>query len=127
MALNILIVDDSAVMRSIVIKVLKISNLQIGKIFQASNGREALEVIDQNWIDLALVDINMPLMNGIDFLYAVRANPETAGLAVLVISSESQETRKEAVLQQNASFVHKPFTPELLRDEILKMTGVNHV
>lgn len=126
MALNILIVDDSAVMRSIVLKVLKMSGLQITKIFQASNGREALEVIDQNWIDLALVDINMPVMNGIDFLYAVRANPETAELAVLVISSESQETRKEAVLQKNARFVHKPFTPELLRDEILKMTGVSH-
>ncbi|HEX30388.1 TPA: response regulator, partial [Candidatus Poribacteria bacterium] len=64
MALNILVVDDSSVMRSIIIKTLHLCGLPLGEIYQAVNGLEGLQALEENWIDLALVDINMPVMDG---------------------------------------------------------------
>lgn len=126
MALNVLVVDDSALMRNIVIKVLKLSDIDIAEIFQAAHGQEALDVLNNNWVDLMLLDINMPVMSGLELLDIVRANPETKDLPIIMVSSESQEKRISAIEQKGAGFVHKPFTPELLRDEIQKATGVIH-
>jgi two-component system chemotaxis response regulator CheY len=61
MALNVLIVDDSAAMRSIIQKTLHLSGLEIENVYQAKNGQEALDLLEENWVDLALVDINMPV------------------------------------------------------------------
>lgn len=124
MALNVLVVDDSALMRNIVIKVLKMSQVDIGEIFQASNGKEGLDLLSDNWIDLALIDINMPIMNGLDLLKAIRDNDETHDTPVIMVSSESQEQRLAVIQEYGAGFVHKPFAPESLRDQILKTTGV---
>lgn len=123
MALNILVVDDSSVMRAIIIKTLRLSQLPLGEVHEATNGHEALKVLDGHWIDLALVDINMPLMDGEEMLTRVRQNPATADLAVIVVSTEGSDTRKEGLRQKGAGFVHKPFTPEALRDAVLKTLG----
>jgi two-component system chemotaxis response regulator CheY len=125
MALNVLVVDDSAVMRGIIIKTLRLSGLPLSEVHQAANGQEGLQMLDQHWVDLALVDINMPIMNGEEMIDRMRSNPETASLPVLVVSTESSETRIEALTQKGASFVHKPFTPETLRAKIIEMTGVS--
>lgn len=125
MALNVLVVDDSAVMRSMIIKTLKLSGVSLGEVYQAGNGKEALDVLNDNWVDLALVDINMPVMDGEQMIDAVRANPVTADLSVVVVSTESSESRIEMLQQKGAGFVHKPFTPELLRETIVGITGVN--
>jgi two-component system chemotaxis response regulator CheY len=123
MALNILIVDDSSVMRAMVIKTLRLSQLPLGELFEAPNGQEALKVLDGNWIDLALVDINMPVMDGEEMIDRLRQNPATMDLPVIVVSTEGSETRKEVLMQKGAKFVHKPFTPEALRDVILVTLG----
>lgn len=125
MALNVLVVDDSAVMRGIIIKTLRLSGLSLSEVHQAANGEEGLKMLDQHWVDLVMVDINMPVMNGEEMLDRMRSNPETAGLPVLVVSTESSETRIEALAQKGARFVHKPFTPETLRAKIIEMTGVS--
>ena len=123
MAFNVLVVDDSAVMRAMVIKTLNMSGLPIGEIHQASDGAEALRLLGEHWIDLALIDLNMPVMNGEELLDRVRRNPETADLAVVVVSTESSSTRIAALRQKGAGFVHKPFNPVALRDEVLRITG----
>jgi len=123
MALNILVVDDSSVMRAIIIKTLHLSQLPVGEVHQASNGQEALKVLDGKWIDLALVDINMPVMDGEEMINRLRQNPATADLPVIVVSTEGSETRKEGLIQKGAGFVHKPFTPEALRDAIVRTLG----
>ncbi|HEX30052.1 TPA: response regulator, partial [Candidatus Poribacteria bacterium] len=64
MPLNILVVDDSSVMRSIISRTLILSGLPLGRIYQAANGKEGLQILDRTWVDLILVDINMPVMNG---------------------------------------------------------------
>lgn len=126
MAFNVLVVDDSAVMRTMVIRTLKMSGLPIGEIHQAGNGAEALRVLGDNWVDLALVDINMPVMNGEELIDRVRDTPELRDLAIIVVSTESSETRIKKVQRQGASFVHKPFTPEKLREQVVAVTGVSH-
>lgn len=123
MALNVLIVDDSAVMRSMIIKTLRLSGIRVGEIHQAGNGVEGLEKLSENWIDLALVDINMPVMNGEEMIDKVRKNPVTADLPVIVVSTESSETRIDALLNLGTQFIHKPFTPEILKEKILSMIG----
>jgi len=123
MALNILVVEDSSVMRAIIIKTLRLSQLPLGDVHEANNGQEALKVLDGNWVDLVLVDINMPVMDGEEMINRLRQNPATADLPVIVVSTEGSETRKEGLLQKGAGFVHKPFTPETLRDAILRSLG----
>ena len=68
MAFNVLIVDDSSSMRSVIKKTLEISGFDIGQIFEAGNGREALDVLDKEWADIILTDIHMPDMDGLSFL-----------------------------------------------------------
>ncbi len=126
MALNVLVVDDSAVMRAMVIKTLRLCRLPLGEIHQAANGAEALHLLDAHWIDLALIDINMPVMDGEELLARIRRHPELAQLPVIVVSTEGSETRIATLRQHGAAFVHKPFTPEDLRATILAMTGVTY-
>lgn len=125
MALNVLVVDDSMVMRKMIIKTLRLCGLPLGDIYEADNGAEGLKALEENWIDLALVDINMPVMNGIEMIERVRSNPETANLAVVVVSTESSETRIEMLHSKDAGFVHKPFNPMSLREAIGDKTGVS--
>ena len=124
MSLNVLVVDDSAVMRSMVIKTLRLSGIPLNEMHQASNGREALSVLDQHWIDLALVDLNMPVMSGEELIDHVRSNPATERLPIIVVSTEGSQTRVEKLRRKGAEFVHKPFTPEILRQIVIQMTGV---
>jgi two-component system chemotaxis response regulator CheY len=124
MALNVLIVDDSGVMRAMILKTMKMAGLPLGEVHQAGNGQEGLDVLGENWIDLVIVDINMPVMNGEEMIDSMRANPEFADTPTVVISTEGSETRIERIRQKGARFIHKPFTPETIRDTIQEMTGI---
>ena len=124
MSLNVLVVDDSSVMRTMIIRTLRLCGLALGEIHQAANGQEGLQVLEGNRIDLALVDINMPIMNGAEMLNLMRQNPQTAALPVIIVSTEGSEARIEFFRGQGAEFVHKPFTPEALRETIVGFTGV---
>ena len=115
MPLNILVVDDSAVMRAMIIRILRLTGLSLGEIYEASNGQEGLDLLDKNWVDLALIDINMPVMNGEQMIDSVRNNQATADLPIIVVSTESNAGRIETIRQKNVEFVHKPFPPEILR------------
>ena len=125
MAFNVLVVDDSAVMRAMVIKTLRLSGVPVGEVFQAANGEEGLEHLQGNWIDLVLLDLNMPQMNGEELLAEIRSNPETAAVAVIVVSTEGSEARIKRIRELGAQFVHKPFRPEELRAVIRDLTGVS--
>jgi two-component system, chemotaxis family, chemotaxis protein CheY len=126
MAFNVLVVDDSAVMRSMIIRILRLSGLPLGEIYEAPNGRDGLQVLDNNWVDLALVDINMPVMNGVEMIETVRKNQATADLPIIVVSTESNSDMVESIRQKHVEFVHKPFTPEVLRSAVLQLTGVSN-
>ncbi|MCP4546222.1 MAG: response regulator [bacterium] len=127
MALNILVVDDSAVMRAMIKKTLTLCGLPLGEISEASNGCGALEVLQNSWVDLALIDINMPEMNGIELIDEIRKRPDIADLLLIVISTESSQTRIDFLNDMGVGFVHKPFTPESVKAKIMEITGVQNV
>jgi two-component system chemotaxis response regulator CheY len=98
----------------------------LGEIFEAPNGREGLKILDEKWVDLALVDINMPVMNGEEMIDSVRSNSTLADLPIIVISTESNLERVESIRRKKVEFVHKPFTPEVLRKTVIQLTGVSN-
>jgi two-component system chemotaxis response regulator CheY len=124
MSLNVLVVDDSSVMRAMIIKTIRMSGLELGDVYQAANGREGLDAARDNWVDLVIVDINMPVMNGEEMIDQMKADPETASIPTIVISTEGSATRIERLQQKGARFIHKPFTPEIIKDSIQSLTGI---
>jgi two-component system chemotaxis response regulator CheY len=87
-----------------------------------------LEILRQQWTDLVILDINMPEMNGEDMMIRMKENPETRDIPVIVISTEGSQTRIENLVKMGATFIRKPFTPEIIRDAINQrlFTGENH-
>ncbi len=110
-----------------VVRTLRMSGVPLGSVFEAGNGEEGLRVLQEEWVDLLLLDINMPVMNGEEMLRRLRANPDTEQLPVIVVSTEGSEVRLAALQELGASIVRKPFAPETLRDTILRVTGVTDV
>ena len=121
MAFNFLIVDDSATSRGIVKKTLKLTRLPIGDIWEAANGRQGLEQMRANWVDLVLADLNMPDMTGQEMIEAMGKDPLLSKLQVVVVSSEGNQSVLESLVKQGVrQVVRKPFEPALLRDVIEK-------
>jgi two-component system chemotaxis response regulator CheY len=125
MALNILVVDDSVIMRRMLIRTLGLCGVPIAAITEATNGQEGLDALAKATYDLVLVDINMPVMDGDQMVKAMRCKPEWAKLPVIYVSSESSTTRIEMLIASGAGFVHKPFMPEILRETIVGLVGVD--
>ena len=126
MSLNVLIVDDSGVMRSMILKSLQLAGLPLGEVYQASNGQEGLDTLDNGWVDLIVADINMPVMNGEEMIRRIRSNDLWAKLPIVVISTEGSEARIQELQQLDAAFIHKPFKPETIRDVVQALTGFDH-
>lgn len=116
MAIDILIVDDSPVMRGMVKRVLLMLETDFGTIHEAENGAEGIDVLGREDIDLAIIDINMPVMGGEEMIERMRAEPRWVQLPVIVISTESSQTRIARLAAQGVRFLHKPFAPEQIRD-----------
>ncbi len=114
MGYHILVVDDNRIMREMVGKSVRLSPLEVGEVYQAANGAEALERLGEHLIDLVLLDINMPVMNGEQFLEKLRADPVLKHTLVVVVSTESSLPRIQRLRDLGAGFIHKPFRPEEL-------------
>jgi two-component system chemotaxis response regulator CheY len=124
MSLRVLVVDDSAVMRKMVIRVLGMSNLPIERIHQAAHGQEALDVLRrESDINLGLFDINMPVLNGEELVKQVRADERTARLPVIMVTTEGSAERIERLQRMGTAFVHKPFGPDALLEAIITAIG----
>lgn len=127
MAYNILVVDDSKTIRSIIVKILKLTKLEIGEIFQAENGQEGLDCLKDNWIDLILSDLNMPVMSGIEMVSEMAKDGLLKDIPVVVISTDGSVKRIEELKEKGIrEYIRKPFTPESLSEVIDRVLGVNH-
>ena len=124
MSMNVLVVDDSRVMRAMIVKTLRLSGLPLGEVYQASNGREGLDSLRDHWVDLVMVDINMPVMNGEEMLTRMMDQTGLKDIPKLVVSTEGSEKRIRKLEELGARFIHKPFTPEMVRDTIQEMLGI---
>lgn len=125
MSCNLLIVDDSPILRSAIKKVVKLAGLEEDRIFEAGNGKEALELMSTVWVDLVLLDLNMPVMNGEEFAVELRKQDDIKDAAVVVVSTESNQDRLDRMKELGAiELLRKPFEPEDLRKIIVTNLGV---
>ncbi|MFT5422744.1 MAG: two-component system chemotaxis response regulator CheY [Phycisphaerales bacterium] len=122
---NLLIVDDSPVLRTAIKKVVRLAGLEDDHIFEAGNGQEALEILETVWIDLVLLDLNMPVMNGEEFAEELSKRPDLSDVAVVIVSTESNQDRLDRMRALGVSdSLRKPFEPEDLRRLITARLGV---
>lgn len=126
MAYNVLIVDDSKIVRKVLIKTFGMSGIEVGTFYQAENGEEGLELLRQNWIDVVFLDINMPVMNGMQFMQVVSKDDKLKETPVIVVSTEGSTERKEELLNSGIkAYLRKPVTPESLVETIERVLGAD--
>ncbi len=119
MPVDVLIVDDSAAIRKILQRVLAQANLGVGKVIEAADGREALDAVKQQPVGLILSDINMPNMDGLQFLGELRSHEQWKHVPVLMISTEGSQTKVMEAVQLGAQgFVRKPFTADQIKEKL---------
>ena len=125
MASNILLVDDSNVVKAVLFRILTQSSLPINQIYDAANGAEALEILESHRMDLVVADINMPVMDGVEMIEWMRADTRFKHIPVIVISSEGSTARIEQLKAKGAiAFIRKPATPDLIRDIVCDTLGL---
>jgi len=112
-----LIIDDSKAMRSILARMLRALEFEV---VEAANGREAMERLQAiGKFDLALVDWNMPEMNGFEFVRAVRAKQMYDGVLLMMVTTETEMENVVRALAAGANeYVMKPFTPEVILEKL---------
>jgi two-component system chemotaxis response regulator CheY len=120
--LNLLIVDDSVMMRAMIKRAAGLSNVPLGAVYEASNGREALDLLEKTPIDALFTDINMPVMTGIELLEAIDRQERWRGLLRVIISTDRSTSRSGQAGQLGAyQYVEKPFKPEAIRDVLASL------
>jgi two-component system chemotaxis response regulator CheY len=122
--LKVLIVDDSSVMRKIVERALRQAGLELAEVLEAGNGAEALAEIDKGVPDMILSDINMPVMDGLEFLKNLAKVEAAKGVPVIMITTEGSEARVVEALSAGAKgYLRKPFTPEQVKERVAPLFG----
>lgn len=118
-----IVIDDSRAIRSILGKMMKDLGFEV---FEGSNGLEGLKVLEaQGALDVALVDWNMPEMNGLEFVKAVRAEPKFGSMRIMMVTTETETSQMVAALEAGANeYVMKPFTKEVIGEK-LGLMGVS--
>lgn len=121
--MNVLIVDDSAVMRKMVLRAIRLTEVPIAEVHEAGNGLEALNVLDTHEIHALFTDIHMPGMNGVDLLIelATRTGPQPARIVISTDGSDPRRREMEALSVH--CFLEKPLRPEVMRDVLYELAN----
>jgi two-component system, chemotaxis family, chemotaxis protein CheY len=118
--IKVLIVDDSAVMRKIVERSLRQAGLNLAQVVEAGNGVEALAALQDAKLDLILCDINMPVMDGLEFIKQLSTTDHGKGIPVVMITTEGSESHVVEALSAGArGYIRKPFTPDQVKEHVL--------
>lgn len=119
MAIDVLIIDDSATIRAVIKKALALSLSDLGTVYEAADGFAGLALLADHKMHLVLVDINMPRMNGVQLVERMKQDPNLAHLPVIVISTEGSKELLDSLKEKGiAGYLRKPFRPEQLRELI---------
>lgn len=117
-----LIVDDSSVMRKIVERSIRQAGIDLAEVREAGNGAEALGALKESSADLVLCDINMPVMDGIEFLKQLQTVENAKGVPVVMITTEGSESHVVQALSIGAKgYIRKPFTPEQVKEHVIPL------
>ncbi|MFI5178379.1 MAG: response regulator [Vicinamibacterales bacterium] len=116
--------DDSAMMRAQIKRVVKLAGVPVDEILEASNGVEALAILETQDVQWLLTDINMPVMNGAELLREIARHDKWRALGKVIISTDgSTARREEAAALDVHRYLEKPFSPEVLRDVLTEAVG----
>lgn len=114
---RILIVDDSPLLRKTARRAVVQAGADPARIREAGNGREALDALAKEPADIVLLDINMPVMDGYEFVEAQAKDPTLRGLKIALVTTEGNKERLERMAQLGVTgYLRKPFAPEELRE-----------
>ncbi|MEI9937591.1 MAG: response regulator [Pseudomonadota bacterium] len=126
--LTVLVVDDSAVMRRMIVRSMAVAALPVRKVLEAGGGKQAFELLCLHWIDLVLCDINMPEMNGVELVEKMVGDALTAKVPVVMVSTERSQVRIEQLRRLGVTaYLNKPFRPEELAKTVREVLGLEHV
>jgi two-component system chemotaxis response regulator CheY len=115
-----LIVDDSSVMRKIVERSLREAGVELGEVYGASNGVEGLALLNQKEVDLVLSDVNMPVMDGLEFVRQMQSLENAKNIPVVMITTEGGENQvREAISLGAKGYIRKPFTQDQVKDQVI--------
>jgi two-component system chemotaxis response regulator CheY len=120
MAKSLMIVDDSATMRKIIMRTVRMSGLEFERTEEAGNGAEAIEKLKTSPVDLVLCDVNMPEMNGLEMVKKIRSELKSCdNTKIIMVSTESSQELIDGVIKDGANgFITKPFTPEKFQEKL---------
>jgi two-component system, chemotaxis family, chemotaxis protein CheY len=119
MSYNFLIVDDSKTARMMLAKTLRISGIDIGEVFMASDVGQALSLLKDHWIDLVITDLHMPVMGGVEMLHSMAEDGLLESVPVVVVSSDASQTRREDLSRQGIRhYLCKPVRPEQVKSVV---------
>ena len=114
--------DDSSVMRKIVERSLRQAGIDLKQVVEAGNGAEALTVLQDNSVDLILCDINMPVMDGLEFVKQLSGVANAKGVPIVMITTEGSESHVLQALSCGAQgYIRKPFTPDQVREHVIPL------
>jgi two-component system chemotaxis response regulator CheY len=115
----ILVVDDSAMMRKIVLRTLKTAGVEFDTVLEAGDGLEALALLRANTVQLIMCDINMPNMSGIELLLKIKEEKLAAGVPIVMVTTEGSEPQvRQAILAGARGYIRKPFTVEHIENNV---------
>ena len=118
--ISALIVDDSSVMRKIVERSLRQAGINLAQVFEAGNGVEALGLLAEVRVDLILCDINMPVMDGLEFIMQLRGIENAKDVPVVMITTEGSEAHVVKALSCGArGYIRKPFTSDQVKEHVV--------
>ena len=117
-----LIVDDSSVMRKVVERSLRQAGIDLSEVREAANGAEALAAMQAAPSDLVLCDVNMPVMDGMEFVKQLKGVENGKAAAVVMITTEGSESHVVRALSHGArGYIRKPFTPDQVKEHIVPL------
>jgi two-component system, chemotaxis family, chemotaxis protein CheY len=125
MAYSILVVDDSNIIRSMVMRTITMTRLPVHSFMEARNGREAIDILNREWVDIVFTDLNMPVMDGLSLIKTMKQTVDLNDIPIVVITTEGNTHRLDELKNSGAyDCLRKPFTPEKIRDVITTVLGV---
>jgi two-component system chemotaxis response regulator CheY len=127
MSYSIMIVDDSATTRAMIKRIIGMAELPVSQLYEAPDGKAALERLAAAPVDLVLADLNMPEMSGVEMTHLMRQDQRMKQIPVVVVSAEPNIDRLTQLKADGVQgYVRKPFTPEVIRDVVTQLLGGVH-
>jgi two-component system chemotaxis response regulator CheY len=116
---TILVVDDSAMMRKIVLRTLKMADIEFEEVLEAADGTEALTQLRSHTVALIMCDINMPVMNGLELLVKIKEEGLAKGVPIVMVTTEGSEPQvRQAILSGARGYIRKPFTLDHIKANV---------